>query len=165
MMIITSFERDYLARGSIPVTRKYQPPVVITEQQLEKDATCDLETKSEVFFQQRRKKSRQLGLLINGTACTSPNSLLFFLWCNSAVRCTLTPDRACCTSLGCVARLPSGAGSASRRLSRGVRKGATQAPLELLSFQICRFNPPPLCAQIDILQYTRKKTLELQKVG
>jgi hypothetical protein len=44
-----------------------------------------------------------------------------------AARCTLTPDRW-------VARLPSGAGSAARELSRGIRKGATQAPLELLSF-------------------------------
>ena len=108
---------------------------------------------------QETVQKRQLGLLINGTACTSPNSLLFFLWCNSAVRCTLTPDRACCTSLGCVARLPSGAGSASRRLSRGVRKGATQAPLELLSFQSCRVNPPSLCAQIDMLQYTTESRI------
>ena len=52
MKIITSFERDFLARGSIPVTREYQPlqrkkqhqtPVrgkVITEPQLEKEAAC-----------------------------------------------------------------------------------------------------------------------------
>jgi hypothetical protein len=32
--------------------------------------------------EQETVPKRQLGLLINGTACTSPNSLLFFLWCN-----------------------------------------------------------------------------------
>ena len=51
MKIIASLERDFLAKGSIPVTREYQPlqrkkqhqtPVcrkVITEPQLEKEAT------------------------------------------------------------------------------------------------------------------------------